>query len=53
MGIFYQQLFCYLCNFIHPETGFDLINEKEQIFIKLKQTGAQTTIMQRKASSVS
>ena len=81
MGIFYKQLFCYLCNFIHPETGcckafcrktgspsrkteslwdiarnfvpsastrgefcsadapletFDLINEKEQIFIKLK-----------------
>ena len=21
MGIFYKQLFCYLCNFIHPETG--------------------------------
>ena len=20
MGIFYKQLFCYLCNFIHPET---------------------------------
>ena len=36
MGLFDQQLFCYLCNFTHPETGFDLINEKEQIFIKLK-----------------
>ena len=21
MGIFYKQLFCYLCNFTHPETG--------------------------------
>ena len=36
MGYFYKQLFCYLCNFTHPETEFDLINEKEQIFIKLK-----------------
>ena len=36
MGYFYEQLFCYLCNFIHPETGFDLVNEKEQIFIELK-----------------
>ena len=36
MGYFYEQLFCYLCNFIHPKTGFDLINEKEQIFIELK-----------------
>ena len=36
MGYFYEQLFCYLCNFTHPETGFDLINEKEQIFIELK-----------------
>ena len=45
MGIFYKQLFCYLCNFTHLKTGcckafpletFDLINEKEQIFIKLK-----------------
>ena len=35
-GYFYEQLFCYLCNFIHPKTGFDLINEKEQIFIELK-----------------
>ena len=36
MGYFYEQLLCYLCNFIHPETGFDLVNEKEQIFIELK-----------------
>ena len=36
MGIFYKQLFCYLCNFNHPKTGFDLINEEEQIFIELK-----------------
>ena len=36
MGYFYEQLFCYLCNFTHSETGFDLINEKEQIFIELK-----------------
>ena len=36
MGYFYEQLFCYLCNFTHPKTGFDLINEEEQIFIELK-----------------
>ena len=36
MGYFYEQLFCYLCNFTHPKTGFDLVNEKEQIFIELK-----------------
>ena len=36
MGYFYEQLFCYLCNFAHPKTGFDLINEKDQIFIELK-----------------
>ena len=36
MGYFYEQLFCYRCNFTHPETGFDLVNEKYQIFIELK-----------------
>ena len=36
MGYFYEQLFCYLCNFTHPQTGFDLVNEKDQIFIELK-----------------
>ena len=36
MGYFYEQLFCYLCNFTHPKTGIDLIDEKEQIFIELK-----------------
>ena len=36
MGYFYKQLFCYLCNFSHSEIGFDLINEEQQIFIKLK-----------------
>ena len=36
MGYLYEELFCYLCNFIHPKTGFDLINEEEQIFIELK-----------------
>ena len=36
MGYFYEQLFCYLCNFTHPKTGFDLINEKEQIENRLE-----------------
>ena len=36
MGQFYEQLFCYLCNFIHPRKGFDLVNEQEHIFIELK-----------------
>ena len=35
MGYFYKQLFCYLCNFTHPKTGFNLVNEKDQIFIEL------------------
>ena len=35
MGYFYEQLFCYLCNFTHPKTSFDLVNE-DQIFIELK-----------------
>ena len=28
--------YCYLCNFKHQETGFNLVNEKEDIFIDLK-----------------
>ena len=36
MGKFYEELFCYLCNFEHPKKGFDLVNKKEQIFIELK-----------------
>ena len=36
MGYFYEKLFCYLCNFAHPKTGFDLVNEEDQIFIELK-----------------
>ena len=36
MGKFYEQLFCYLCNFEHPKKGFDLVNKEEQIFIELK-----------------
>ena len=37
MGYFYEQLFCYLCNFTYPKTGFDLINEIiNQIFLELK-----------------
>ena len=36
MGQFYEQLFCYLCNFIHPRKELDLVNEQEQIFIELK-----------------
>ena len=36
MSRFYEQLFCYLCNFKHQETGFNLVNKKEDIFIDLK-----------------
>ena len=36
MGYFYEKLFCYICNFKHPETGFDLVNVEKQIFIELK-----------------
>ena len=36
MSRFYKKLFCYLCNFKHQETGFNLVNEKEDIFIDLK-----------------
>ena len=36
MSSFYEKLFCYLCNFKHQETGFILVNEKEDIFIDLK-----------------
>ena len=36
MSRFYEQLFCYLCNFKHQETGFNLVNEKEDIFVDLK-----------------
>ena len=35
VGQFYEQIFCYLCNFIHPRKGFDLVNE-QQIFIEVK-----------------
>ena len=31
-----NKLFCYLCNFTHPKTGFDLINKQQHIFIELK-----------------
>ena len=30
-GHFYEQLFCFLCNFIHLRKGFNLVNEQEQI----------------------
>ena len=33
MGYLYEQLFSYLCNFTHPKTGFDLVNEKDKIII--------------------
>ena len=36
VGYFYEKLFCYLCNFKHPEAGFDLVNVEKQIFIELK-----------------
>ena len=36
MSCFSEKLFCYLCNFKHQETGFNLVNEVENIFIKLK-----------------
>ena len=29
MSRFYEQLFCYLCNFKHQETGFNLVNKKK------------------------
>ena len=35
MSYFYEQLFCYRCNFTYLKTGFDSVNEKDQIFIKL------------------
>ena len=37
MGYFYEQLFYYLCNFTHTKTGFDLVNEKDHMFIELKR----------------
>ena len=36
MGYFYEKLFCYLCNFKHSETGFDLVDVEKQIYIELK-----------------
>ena len=36
MGYFYKQLFYCLCNYIHTKTGFNLVNEKDHMFIKLK-----------------
>ena len=27
MGYFYEQLFCYLCNFTHPKTGFESVKK--------------------------
>ena len=36
MSRFYEKLFCYLGNFKHQETGFNLVNEKEDIFVELK-----------------
>ena len=36
MCYFYEQLFCYLCNFTHPKTGFDLVSEEDHMFIELK-----------------
>ena len=36
MGYFYEQLFCFLCNFIYPKTGFHLVNEEDHMFIELK-----------------
>ena len=36
MSLFYEKLFYYLCNFKHQETGFNLVNEKKDIFIDLK-----------------
>jgi hypothetical protein len=36
LGLFYENLFRYLCGFIRPEKGFDLICENRKIFIELK-----------------
>ena len=36
MSRFYEKLFCYVCNYKYQETGFNLVNEKEDIFIDLK-----------------
>ena len=36
MCYFYEKLFCYLCNFKHPEVGFDFVDEEKQIYIELK-----------------
>ena len=36
MSSFYEKLFCYLCNFKHHETGFNLVNKREDIFIDIK-----------------
>ncbi len=36
MGKFYEKLFCYLCDFYHPQKGFDLVCDKRKIAIELK-----------------
>ena len=36
MSSFCEQLFCYLCNFTHPKTGFHLVNENDRVVIELK-----------------
>ena len=36
MDYFYEKLFCYLCNFKHQETGSNLVNKKEDIFVEFK-----------------
>ena len=36
MGRFYENLFCYLCDFQKPKKDFDLIDTKENIYIELK-----------------
>ena len=50
MSRFYEKLFCYLFNFKHQETGFNLVNKKKDIFIDL-QTNFSSCIYMRLPST--
>ena len=50
IGYFYKQLFCYVCNFIHPKLDFDLVNKEDHKFIELKTDWNTDNPMERKVA---